>query len=181
MFALGAAAIYFLVERDTILPAYRATMTTSAIICGVATIAYYFIAAQYSPDRGFPTVMRYFDWTITTPLLLLKYHEMLRVRGSAFAGEALPSRSIYDRHGFYRRAVRHDTPRPLVPKCAWSNWCALRLGRGFDAGISGHRLPCTDRRGTYGENAAGANPAGDQSNELVLAFLVGCLSYCLLV
>ena len=85
MFALGAAAVYFLVERDTILPAYRATMATSAIICGVAAIAYFFIAAQYSPGRGFPTVIRYFDWTITTPLLLLKYHEMLRVRGSAFA------------------------------------------------------------------------------------------------
>ncbi len=85
MFALGAALVYFLVERSAILPAYRATMTTSAIICGVAAVAYYSIAAQYSPDRGFPTAIRYFDWTITTPLLLLKYHEMLHVRGSGFA------------------------------------------------------------------------------------------------
>jgi len=85
MFALGAASVFFLVEREKILPAYRGTMTTSAIICGVAAVAYYFLTNQYAPDRSFPMDVRYVDWTVTTPLLLLKYPEMLKVRGFAFA------------------------------------------------------------------------------------------------
>ncbi len=85
MFALGAAFVFFLVERDSILPAYRATMTTSAMICGVAAVAYYFLTSQYAPDRPFPTAVRYVDWTVTTPLLLLKYPEMLKLRGFSFA------------------------------------------------------------------------------------------------
>lgn len=85
MFALGAAFVFFLAERGSILPAYRTTMTTSAIICGVAAVAYYFITSQYTPDRPFPSSVRYIDWTVTTPLLLIKYPEMLKVRGFAFA------------------------------------------------------------------------------------------------
>ena len=54
MLALGAAFIFFLVERGSILPAYRTTITTSAIICGVAVVAYYFITSQYTPNRPFP-------------------------------------------------------------------------------------------------------------------------------
>jgi len=43
MFALGAAFVFFLVERGSVLPACRATMTTSAMICGAAAVAYCFI------------------------------------------------------------------------------------------------------------------------------------------
>ena len=85
MFALGAAFVFFLSEKEKILPAYRGTMVTTAIICGVAAVAYYFITNEYAPDRPFPTAVRYVDWTVTTPLLLIKYPEMLKVRGYAFA------------------------------------------------------------------------------------------------
>lgn len=85
MFALGAGFVFFLVEKEKILPDYRGTMVTSAILCGVAAVAYYFLTNRYSPDKPFPTDIRYIDWTVTTPLLLLKYPEMLRVRGIGFA------------------------------------------------------------------------------------------------
>lgn len=85
MFALGAGFVFFLVEKEKVLPDYRGTMVTSAIICGVAAVAYYFLMTEYSPDKPFPTVVRYVDWTVTTPLLVLKYPEMLRVRGIGFA------------------------------------------------------------------------------------------------
>lgn len=85
MFALGAAFVFFLSEKEKVLPAYRGTMTTSAMICGVAAIAYYYLTAQYAPGKPFPTSVRYVDWTVTTPLLLLKYSEMLKVRGYGFA------------------------------------------------------------------------------------------------
>ncbi len=85
MFALGAGFVFFLVEKEKILPEYRGTMVTSAIICGVAAVAYYFLTSRYRPDQPFPTDIRYIDWTVTTPLLVLKYPEMLRVRGIGFA------------------------------------------------------------------------------------------------
>ncbi len=85
MFALGAGFVFFLVEKEKILPNYRGTMVTSAIICGVAAVAYYFLTRDYDPNKTFPTDIRYIDWTVTTPLLVLKYPEMLRVRGIGFA------------------------------------------------------------------------------------------------
>ncbi len=85
MFALGAGFVFFLVEKEKILPNYRGTMVTSAIICGVAAVAYYFLTSRYDPSKPFPTDIRYIDWTVTTPLLVLKYPEMLRVRGIGFA------------------------------------------------------------------------------------------------
>lgn len=85
MFALGAGFVFFLVEKEKILPEYRGTMVTSAIICGVAAVAYYFLTRNYDPNKIFPTDVRYIDWTVTTPLLVLKYPEMLRVRGIGLA------------------------------------------------------------------------------------------------
>ncbi len=85
MLALGAGFVFFLVEKERILPEYRGAMVTSAIICGVASVAYYFLTRNYDPAKPFPTEIRYFDWTVTTPLLVLKYPEMLRVRGIGFA------------------------------------------------------------------------------------------------
>ncbi len=85
MFALAAAFVFFLSEKEKILPAYRGTMTTSAMICGVAAVAYFFLTRSYNPNNPFPTDIRYVDWTVTTPLLLLKYPEMLKVRGFGFA------------------------------------------------------------------------------------------------
>lgn len=85
MFALAAGFVSFLSEKEKILPAYRGTMTTSAIICGVAAVAYFYLTRSYNPNNPFPTDIRYVDWTVTTPLLLLKYPEMLKVRGFNFA------------------------------------------------------------------------------------------------
>jgi sensory rhodopsin len=84
MFALAAAFVFFLVERDSILPVYHATMTTSAMICGVAAVAYYYLTSQCAPGKPFPTVVRYVDWTVTT-LLLLKYPGVLKLRGFSLA------------------------------------------------------------------------------------------------
>ena len=85
MFALGAAFVFFLVSKEKLLPQYRGTSLTSAMICGVAAVAYYFLTSEYGPGKPFPTDIRYVDWTVTTPLLLIKYPEMLRLRGFAFA------------------------------------------------------------------------------------------------
>ena len=89
MLALGAAFVFFLMERDKINPAYKGVMTTSAILCGVAAVAYYYLTTGYNPSSGFPTDIRYIDWTVTTPLLLVKYPELLRVRGFKFGAQLI--------------------------------------------------------------------------------------------
>lgn len=61
MFALAAGAVFFLSEKEKILPAYRGTMTTSAMICGVAAVAYFFLTRSYNPNNPFPTDIRYVD------------------------------------------------------------------------------------------------------------------------
>lgn len=85
MMALGAGFVFFLSSKEKVLPEYRGTMTTSAIICGVAAVAYYFLTTETGPGKPFPTDIRYVDWTVTTPLLLIKYPEMLRLKGFGFA------------------------------------------------------------------------------------------------
>jgi sensory rhodopsin len=85
MMALGAAAVFFLVSREKLPVQYRSINTTSALICGIAAVAYYYLLNHYSPGKPFPTDFRYVDWTVTTPLLLLKYPEMLRLKSHSFA------------------------------------------------------------------------------------------------
>ncbi len=85
MLSLGGFFVYFLAQKDEIIPKYRGSVVTSAMICGIAAVAYYFIWNNYEPNQPFPTILRYIDWTITTPLLLLKYNDLLKVRGYQFA------------------------------------------------------------------------------------------------
>ena len=84
MLALGGFFVYFLAQKEEILSKYRGSMVTSAMICGIAAVAYYFIWNNYEPNQPFPTILRYIDWTVTTPLLLLKYQDLLKVRGYQF-------------------------------------------------------------------------------------------------
>ena len=84
MLSLGGFFVYFLAQKDEIIPKYRGSMVTSAMICGIAAVAYYFIWTNYEPNQPFPTILRYIDWTITTPLLLTKYNDLLKVRGYQF-------------------------------------------------------------------------------------------------
>lgn len=90
--------VYFLGARNQVLPEHRAGMTLHAIICGVAGLSYLKIQDNFnhllqvaSTATGNRTALmnqaylaigqtRYFDWTITTPLLLLATVLVLRVR-----------------------------------------------------------------------------------------------------
>ena len=77
--AMGAGAIYLLVERSSVAPEYRSTMTVSALICGIACFHYYKMTGQYMSGGTFPTALRYVDWLFTTPLLLIKFPMLLRL------------------------------------------------------------------------------------------------------
>lgn len=81
--AMGTAFVFFLSERNYVLPEYRRTVTLSALIVGVAAFHYYAMKTTYVPGETFPTEFRYIDWIITTPLMLIKFPAMLGIREGA--------------------------------------------------------------------------------------------------
>lgn len=101
--------VYFLTARNRVLPEHRAGMTLHAIVCGVAGISYFKIQDNFNHllqvaantttggnrtalmNQGYLAIgqFRYFDWTITTPLLLLTAVLGLRVRTRQVLGPVI--------------------------------------------------------------------------------------------
>jgi bacteriorhodopsin len=81
--AMGAAFIFFLVERGSVAPEHRTAVTISALIVGIAAFHYYYMKSTYVPGQDFPTEYRYIDWIITTPLMLIKFPVLIGLRQGA--------------------------------------------------------------------------------------------------
>ena len=103
MFAFFGGFVFFLAAQSRVISEHRVSMVIHAIICGVASISYYLIQDHYRLflqtldaanatqgaagnnnliNAGYVAIgqFRYFDWTITTPLLLLGNVLILRLR-----------------------------------------------------------------------------------------------------
>jgi sensory rhodopsin len=78
--AMGAGAAYFtlmLVRGDLDAENFTA-VTVTALICGIACVNYHWMNQVYQASGGdFPTALRYVDWVLTTPLLLLLFPLLL--------------------------------------------------------------------------------------------------------
>lgn len=73
---MGAATVFFFLERSNVPAKYRTTLTVSGLITGIACFHYFKMAGVYE-GGGFPTEYRYIDWIITTPLMLIKFPLLL--------------------------------------------------------------------------------------------------------
>ncbi|MSR49721.1 MAG: rhodopsin [Planctomycetaceae bacterium] len=80
--AMGAATVYFLVERSSLPPRYQSVMTVAALVTGIACYHYIKMTEQYMAGGNFPTALRYVDWLFTTPLLLIKFPLLLQLGSS---------------------------------------------------------------------------------------------------
>jgi sensory rhodopsin len=84
---MAAGTLYFLVERSSLNPEYRSTATVAALVTFVAAVHYFFMkdavgtSGLVSEIEAFPTEIRYIDWLITTPLLLVKFPLLLSLKG----------------------------------------------------------------------------------------------------
>ncbi|GEL08121.1 bacteriorhodopsin [Salisediminibacterium halotolerans] len=84
---MAAGTLFFLVERNSLNPEYRSTATVAALVTFVAAVHYFFMkdavgtSGLISEIQGFPTEIRYIDWLITTPLLLVKFPLLLSLKG----------------------------------------------------------------------------------------------------
>jgi len=92
--AMGAAFVFFLVERNNVAPQFRTTMTISALIVGIAAMHYYYMRGVYIEHNVVSIHYRYMDWIITVPLMALKFPSLVgkgaitdsKVAGLGFTG-----------------------------------------------------------------------------------------------
>jgi sensory rhodopsin len=74
---------YFTLMQATMPPDRQTVAVTSAVYCLMASIMYAFINYKYGigtdalRNGDYPTVLRYIDWLVTTPLIVYKFPELL--------------------------------------------------------------------------------------------------------
>ena len=92
--AMAAGTFYFFMERGDLKPEYRSVGTYAAVISLIAAIMYYVMKDTVMFPGGMITVadinatmpLRYIDWLITTPLLLVEFGLIVALAGGAKAG-----------------------------------------------------------------------------------------------
>ncbi|MDX1626583.1 MAG: bacteriorhodopsin [Wenzhouxiangellaceae bacterium] len=86
MLGMAGGTVYFWLERDSIAPEFRPAATISGIYTGIAAFMYWLIYQQVGLDGqvssvlDLPTHVRYIDWIVTTPLILITIGLMLQIQ-----------------------------------------------------------------------------------------------------
>ena len=106
MYSFLADVIFSLATHNTIVPEHRITRVMGSVVAAIAGLSYFFIQNYYRQMLGDLAALgteaekqelintsynaigqyRYMDWTITTPLLLLKMVSMLRIEPAKIKG-----------------------------------------------------------------------------------------------
>ncbi|HEX8426165.1 bacteriorhodopsin [Hymenobacter sp.] len=81
-FALLAAALFFLAERNNVPQQWRTSMTVAGIICLIAGVNYFYMRGLYLTTGESPTQFRYIDWVLTVPMLAAQFYLLLSRAGA---------------------------------------------------------------------------------------------------
>jgi sensory rhodopsin len=92
--AMAAGTVWFILERNDLKPELRSVATYAAVITFVASILYYVMKDIVAFPGGAVTAatieattpIRYIDWLITTPLLLIEFGIIVALAGAAKKG-----------------------------------------------------------------------------------------------
>lgn len=92
--AMAAGTLWFFMERNDLKPELRSVATYGAVITFVAAILYYVMKDMVAFPGGAidaaaveaTTPVRYIDWLITTPLLLIEFGIIVALAGAAKKG-----------------------------------------------------------------------------------------------
>ena len=76
MACLGTTAFFFL-ERGSIAPAWKTSITVAGIITGIAFIHSMYTRNIWATTGDSPIIYRYIDWLITMPLLAIQFYLIL--------------------------------------------------------------------------------------------------------
>ena len=93
LLAMLGGAYYFTLMKSAVPVEFQSSVATSAVYCFMASLMYAYMNFNYGLGTDtlkagqFPTVLRYIDWIVTTPLIVLKFPQLLGNdnRGSAIA------------------------------------------------------------------------------------------------
>lgn len=81
-----AATAFFFLERGSVAPAWRVSITVAGLVTGIAFIHYMYMREVWIGTGESPTVYRYIDWLITVPLLMIEFYLILAAVGKANSG-----------------------------------------------------------------------------------------------
>ena len=68
-----AATAFFFMERSTVNPAWKTSVTVAGLVTGIAFIHYMYMRDVWVSTGDSPTVYRYIDWLITVPLQMIEF------------------------------------------------------------------------------------------------------------
>jgi sensory rhodopsin len=83
LLGMFGGGLYFSMIKSTLPVEHQGNAVTSAVYCFMACIIYTFVNYKYGigtdalAKGDYPTVLRYIDWLVTTPLIVNKFPEML--------------------------------------------------------------------------------------------------------
>ena len=69
-----ASTAFFLIERSSVAPKWRTSMTVAALVTGVAWYHYSYMREHWIITGESPLVLRYVDWLITVPLQVSEFY-----------------------------------------------------------------------------------------------------------
>ena len=72
-----ASTAFFFMERGTVNPAWKTSVTVAGLVTGIAFIHYMYMREVWIITGDSPTVYRYIDWLITVPLQMIEFYLIL--------------------------------------------------------------------------------------------------------
>ena len=74
---MAAATVFFFMERGTVHPGWKTSVTVAGLVTGVAFVHYMYMREVWVMTGDSPTVYRYIDWFITVPLQMIEFYLIL--------------------------------------------------------------------------------------------------------
>ena len=71
--AMLASTMFFFSAMNMVADKWKTSMLVSALITGIAAVHYYYMRDQWAEGLGSPTELRYVDWILTVPLMVVEF------------------------------------------------------------------------------------------------------------
>ena len=75
--ALVAATAFFFIERDRVDGKWKTSLTVSGLVTLIAAVHYFYMRDVWVATGTSPTELRYIDWLLTVPLLMVEFYLVL--------------------------------------------------------------------------------------------------------
>ena len=68
-----AATVWFLMQHGQVDKKFKDSMLVAALITGIAAVHYFYMREQWVLTQTSPTELRYIDWILTVPLMVVEF------------------------------------------------------------------------------------------------------------